>query len=190
MRFTRITLFFIAFIITLGFYQLARHFLAEVEPQTFQATEEMMVDTANLLAETVAADMNGQSFDTRDLRKAIDAAHARRFDSKIFDHLKHRVGINAYLTDSKGIVIFDSDGGRREGENYACKLDVGRTLAGRYGARSSRSNPEDPASSIMYVAAPVGDPSHPAGVYRFSSQRATSCRWSTSGATSSTPPAA
>jgi hypothetical protein len=30
MRFTRVTLFFIAFIITLGFYQLARHFLAEV----------------------------------------------------------------------------------------------------------------------------------------------------------------
>ena len=46
MRFTRVTLFFIAFIITLGFYQLARHFLAEVEPQTFQATEEVMVDVA------------------------------------------------------------------------------------------------------------------------------------------------
>ena len=33
MRFTRVTLFFIAFIITLGFYQLALHFLSEVEPQ-------------------------------------------------------------------------------------------------------------------------------------------------------------
>jgi two-component system, OmpR family, sensor histidine kinase CreC len=55
MRFTRVTLFFIAFIITLGFYQLARHFLAEVEPQTFQATEEMMVDTAHLLAEMAEA---------------------------------------------------------------------------------------------------------------------------------------
>lgn len=53
MRFTRVTLFFIAFIITLGFYQLGRHFVSEVEPQTFQATEEVLVDVANLLAEVV-----------------------------------------------------------------------------------------------------------------------------------------
>jgi two-component system, OmpR family, sensor histidine kinase CreC len=68
-RFTRVTLFFIAFIITLGFYQLARHFLAEVEPQTFQATEEMMVDTANLLAEMAAGELDRerlhQAFDGR-----------------------------------------------------------------------------------------------------------------------------
>ena len=53
MRFTRVTLFFIAFIITLGFYQLARSFISEVEPQTFQATEEVLVDISNLLAELV-----------------------------------------------------------------------------------------------------------------------------------------
>ena len=41
MRFTRVTLFFIACIITLGFYQLARNFLAEVEPQTFQAKKPL-----------------------------------------------------------------------------------------------------------------------------------------------------
>lgn len=35
MRFTRVTLFLIAGLTTLGFYQLARNFLAEVEPQTF-----------------------------------------------------------------------------------------------------------------------------------------------------------
>lgn len=163
MRFTRVTLFFIAFIITLGFYQLARHFLAEVEPQTYQATEEVMVDTANILAEIVTADMKENDFDTRNLSKAFDGAHNRKFEAKIFDLLKHRVGINAYLTDSKGVVIFDSDGGRRVGENYSSKLDVGKTLAGHYGARSS-PNPADPASSIMYVAAPVGDPAHPVGV--------------------------
>jgi len=124
MRFTRVTLFFIAFIITFGFYQLARNFLAEVEPQTFQATEEMMVDTANLLAEVVTADMRADGFETGNLRKAFDGAHARRFEAKIFDHLKQKVGIQAYLTDTNGIVLFDSDGGRREGMNYSSKLDV------------------------------------------------------------------
>jgi len=164
MRFTRVTLFFIAGIITLGFYQLARNFLAEVEPQTFQATEEMMVDTANLLAELVTADLREDGFEPADLRQAFDRAHARRFDSLIFDHLKHQVGINAYLTDTKGFVLFDSDGGRREGRDYSKKRDVSLTLSGRYGARSSRENPDDASTSVLYVAALVGDSTRPLGV--------------------------
>ena len=164
MRFTRVALFFIAFIITLGFYQLARHFLAEVEPQTYQATEEMMVDTANLLAEWIEEDMRSGSLDKRDLLGAFSDAHARKLESRIFDHLKSRVGINAYITDSKGIVVFDSDGGKREGMDLLSKRDVSLTLAGKYGARSSRENPGDSATSVLYVAAAVGDPRHPTGV--------------------------
>ncbi len=164
MRFTRVTLFFIAFIITLGFYQLARHFLAEVEPQTFQATEEMMVDASNLLAEIAAKDLHDGTFEAADLRAAFDQAHKRRFEAKIYDHLKHNVGINVYVTDSKGIVLFDSDGGKREGEDFSHKLDVSRTLSGFYGARSSRRIKDDSSTSILHVAAPIGDPQHPLGV--------------------------
>jgi len=103
MRFTRVTLFFIAFIITLGFYQLARHFLAEVEPQTFQATEEMMVDTANLLAEIVTNDLRDNKLQTENLHTTFDNAHSREFKSRIFDHIKTSVGIHAYLTTRKGL---------------------------------------------------------------------------------------
>lgn len=158
MRFTRVTLFFIAFIIALGFYQLARHFLAEVEPQTFQATEEVMVDAAHLFAEIVATD------DREPLRDAFNAAHKRQFKAKIYDHLKRSVGIHVYLTDKDGIVIFDTDDGRREGLDYSGKIDVGRTLRGEYGARSSREVQSDNDSSVLYVAAPVGDPANPDGV--------------------------
>jgi len=162
MRFTRVTLFFIAGIITLGFYQLARHFVAEVEPQTFQATEEMMVDTANLLAELVTADMAAAG--AADLHQAFDRTHARRFNALIFDHLKRQVGTHIYLTDAQGIVFFDSDGGKREGKDYSKKRDVAFTLRGSYGARSSWENPQEPSSSVLYVAAPVGDPAQPRGV--------------------------
>lgn len=164
MRFTRVTLFFIAFIITLGFYQLARHFLAEVEPQVFQATEEVMVDTANLLAEIVENDMRERQFQPDALREAFQGVHQREISARIFDHLKRKVGIHAYLTDSKGLVLFDSDGGKREGENLIGKRDVSLTLAGSYGARSSRDRPDDSKSSVLYVAAAVGDPLKPDGV--------------------------
>ena len=162
MRFTRVTLFFIAFIITLGFYQLARHFLAEVEPQTFQATEEVMVDVANVLAEVVEDDVREHHFKSDELRKAFEGAHRRELQARIFEFTKLKVGIHVYLTDSKGVVIFDSDGGRREGMDLSANLDVARTLSGGYGARSSRDFGEE--TSIFYVGAPVGDPTKPDGV--------------------------
>jgi two-component system sensor histidine kinase CreC len=163
-RFTRVTLFFIAFIITLGFYQLTRHFLSEVEPQTFQATEEVLVDIAHLLAEQVESEVGGEGAREDKLRQAFSDAHQRKFEARIFEHMKSGVGINAYLTNKEGIVIFDSDEGRREGENYSGKRDVALTLAGKYGARSSRSDELNAGSSILYVGAPVGDPEDPIGV--------------------------
>ncbi len=164
MRFTRVTLFFIAFIITLGFYQLARSFIAEVEPQTFQATEEVLVDTSNLLAEIVTKDMIENRLDADELHRAFEGAHRRVIEARIFDHMKRSIGIHAYLTDAKGKVIFDSDGGRREGQDFSAKRDVSLTMAGRYGARSSRENPKDSTTSVLYVAAPVGDKAKPIGV--------------------------
>ena len=164
MRFTRVTLFFIAFIITLGFYQLARHFLAEVEPQTFQATEEVLVDVSNLLAEIVAKDVRENHFDSAELHHAFEGAHGRVIEARIFEHLKHGIGIHAYLTDAKGKVIFDSDGGLREGKDFSAKRDVSLTLSGRYGARSSRNNPKDSTTSVLYVGAPIGDKNKPIGV--------------------------
>ena len=44
MRLTRVTLLVIALIIGAGFYLLVRQQLSVVEPQTYQATEESMVE--------------------------------------------------------------------------------------------------------------------------------------------------
>ena len=57
MRLTRVTLLVIALIIGAGFYLLVRQQLSVVEPQTYQATEESMVDAAQLLAAFVEADL-------------------------------------------------------------------------------------------------------------------------------------
>ncbi len=163
MRFTRVTLSFIALILALGFYQLARYLLADVEPQTFQATEEVMVDTAHLLAELVAEDVRSGRLDAERLGAAFTAAHARRFEARIFEHLKTRVGLDAYLTDARGVVVFDSQG-RRTGQDLSGFRDVFLTLRGDYGARSTREDPDNPLTSILHVAAPVGDPQAPLGV--------------------------
>lgn len=51
-------------------------------------------------------------------------------------------------------MIFDSSG-RALGQDYSRWNDVWLTLRGEYGARSSRTDPDDAESSVMYVAAPV-----------------------------------
>ena len=50
MRFTRVILFLIALIIGLGFYQLVDYLLQDLESQTFQSTEEAMIDAVHVLA--------------------------------------------------------------------------------------------------------------------------------------------
>jgi len=59
------------------------------------------------------------------------------------------------VTDDRGIVRFDSDGGRDEGKDYSRWNDVYLTLGGRYGARATREDPDDPDASVLYIAAPL-----------------------------------
>ena len=60
------------------------------------------------------------------------------------------------MTDAKGIVLLDSSG-VAVGQDYSRWNDVYLTLRGEYGARSTRSDPDDASSSVMYVAAPIRD---------------------------------
>ena len=159
MRLTRLTLIAIALVIGAGFYFLLRQQPEAVEPRTYQATEEAMIDTANLLAEMV-----GEDLDPGPLAEAFDGAHGREFNARIFEHLKTGVGIDCHITDAEGIVIFDSDRGRRVGEDFSDMRNVVLTLRGDYGARSSRTNEDDPLTSVLHVSAPIGDPASPSGV--------------------------
>lgn len=164
MRLTRLALLVIAVIIAVGFYLLTRQFLDDVEPQTYQVTEEALVDTAHVLAAWIEQDMLAGSLDETRLRSIFAAAHRREFEARIFDHVKRSVGLNLYITDAKGMVLFDSHHSKNEGQDFSRKLDVKLTLEGKYGARSSRTDDANPLSSVLHIAAPIGDPQRPIGV--------------------------
>lgn len=158
MRFTRVTLVVLALIIGFGFYRLGEYLIDDVDAQTFQATEEVMVDTVHVMAGMIESEIDKNHPQQETLKNAFDRAHQYSIRAQIFNHTKTNIGLNAYLTDDKGIVIFDSDQGKREGEDYSDYNDVARTLAGRYGARSSREHEKKAETSILYVAAPIWSP--------------------------------
>ncbi|MGB6222030.1 two-component system sensor histidine kinase CreC [Haloferula sp.] len=163
-RVTRVTLFVIALIIGSGFYLLVRQQLAQVEPRTFQATEESMVDAAHILAAFVESDTRNGGFEPERFRSAFADAQERTFEARIYNHLKTTVGMGVYVTDIEGIVIFDSDEGKREGMDLSDMRDVALTLRGEYGARSSRQDEKNATSSILYIGALIGTSEEPLGV--------------------------
>ena len=136
-----------------------RVFVNEVEPSTKQAMEDLMVDTANLLAEIagpeLAAVAPGTPLDGAGaLSRASRTYAARPVDASIWALKKRTLDLRILLTDANGRVVFDSGTPSTLGADHSRWRDVARTLRGEYGARSS-PDPADPDASVMYVAAPV-----------------------------------
>lgn len=157
MRVTRLTLMIITLIIVAGLYLVVKMQLDELEPRTFQATEETMVDASELLAALAATHIDETgTFDAASFRAAFDQAHGRSLGALIYEHLKQDVGMHCYITDTRGLVLFDSENGLREGDNYMRFRDVRLTLAGEYGARSSRILTKyGEEGSVLHVASPI-----------------------------------
>lgn len=129
-------------------------FSKEVQPGVRQAAEDVLVDTANLLAELAAPELAAGRIADGPFSRAVVAALERSPSASIWGVTKESVDLRVYLTDARGIVVFDSAGDAL-GADYSRWIDVARALRGEYGARSTRADPRDPSTSVMYVAAPV-----------------------------------
>jgi two-component system sensor histidine kinase CreC len=157
---TRIFLVFAAVVIA-GFGLLAFWISKDVADRYSESFEEIMVDTANLLAEIITTDMNNGDTAMLQLDDAFRRLQLRRFSAQIYELEKTSVDIQVYVTDEKGKVIFDTDNGKAVGEDYSQWNDVQRTLLGKYGARATRVRSELPEGdgaqqlTIAYVAAPI-----------------------------------
>lgn len=142
-------------IVGIGFYQLVDWIMEDLRPRYLEAMEETMVDTATIFASLAETQMTAGALNTTDLRAAFDRAGKKRFSATIYEVTKTQLNMRVYVTDRDGIVVFDSDNGLAEGKDYSRWNDVARTMHGEYGARSTRSDPDDPTTSILHVASPI-----------------------------------
>ena len=143
-------------IVGLGVYFSLNILGVEIKPAFRQATEETLIDTAHLLAVLARDEMlNGRLADGRFQARLTEYAH-RAPNARVWDIVKNTLDHRVYITDAQGIVLFDSTG-QAVGQDYSRWNDVYLTLRGQYGARTTRENPEDERTSVMYVAAPILD---------------------------------
>ena len=85
-------------------------FVAEVKPGVRQAMEDTLVDTANVLAELATDDLlAGRIDDGRFARTRRRAARGATTARAIWGFGKRASNYRIYVTDARGIVVFDSD---------------------------------------------------------------------------------
>ncbi len=151
----RIFLVYALFIGLTGYFVL-NTVMKEIRPGVRQSTEETLVDTANLLAEILREDVKNGTLGQSHWPTVLKAYGERQPGATIWGLAKNQVNHRIYVTDAKGIVLLDSTG-EAVGQDYSKWNDVYLTLRGEYGARSTRSDADDPASSVMHVGAPIRD---------------------------------
>ncbi|MGE1174584.1 two-component system sensor histidine kinase CreC [Pseudomonas sp. BW7P1] len=158
----RIFLVYVLFIGLTGYFVL-NTVMEEIRPGVRQSTEETLVDTANLMAEILKDDFKAGTLSQNRWPELLRAYGERQPKATIWGLPKNQVNHRIYVTDAKGIVVLDSSG-LAVGQDYSRWNDVYLTLRGEYGARSSRSDPDDPTSSVMHVGAPIRDDGRIIGV--------------------------
>jgi len=155
-----IRLLFAFFLINgIAAFFVLRVFTAEIKPSVREVMEDMLVDTAHLLAELASEDLAAGRLQTgtEDSAFARQVQHyaQRPVDAAIWGFAKQSLDLRVYVMDAAGRVVFDSQGGQAVGQDFSQWRDVARTLRGEYGARMTREAAQDDASGVMHVAAPV-----------------------------------
>lgn len=158
----RIFLVYFLFVGLAGWFVLST-VMDEIRPGVRQSTEETLVDTANLLAEILRDEVKAGRLQQSRLPELLKAYGQRQPRAQIWGLEKNRVNHRIYVTDAQGIVLLDSTG-TAVGQDYSRWNDVYLTLRGEYGARSTKEDPHDEDSSVMYVAAPIMDGARIIGV--------------------------
>ncbi|WP_019518524.1 two-component system sensor histidine kinase CreC [Faucicola boevrei] len=138
----------------LATYQLQK----TIKPSAQRVVEDTLVDISRILAVALnPAVVSGQIYQP-DFQMQFAQSFApfdpERPQFPIWYDQKTQSQLHVYVTDKRGIVIYDSQQ-QAVGKDFSRWNDVYLTLKGQYGARSTKQDPTIADSSIMYVASPI-----------------------------------
>jgi two-component system, OmpR family, sensor histidine kinase CreC len=151
--------FYIVYFLLIGAiaWIIVQKSLESVDQSVRQAAEEIMVDSANMLA---ASSSGKETLDVATMSAVMEHYLQREINARIYERFKQHGDMQIYVTDRHGTVLYDSTG-KSTGKDFSDWKDVSATLAGQYGARSSAYDPDNlqplAAEKALYVAAPIYD---------------------------------
>jgi len=127
----------------------------DIRHQNKIIVEDSLADFSNLFASYLSSQVKTGKLNTVDFNKTFKNLKTIDLQATIHGVPKNSSAIDIYITDERGIVLYDSQSETNIGKDFSRWNDVLRTLKGEYGARSTRADPSDPFSSVLYVAAPI-----------------------------------
>ncbi|WP_341476393.1 two-component system sensor histidine kinase CreC [Leptospira harrisiae] len=145
----------------MGFYYLIDKTEDSIRPRYMETVEESLNDTAHILSAIVEERLDQNPKEIFHFSEFLHSffspvfknTNKRSFEAKIYSLLKTNTDIQVYITNGKGMVIFDSES-YREGLDYSKFNDVYLTLQGKYGARSSKLLDTE-GEGALFVASPI-----------------------------------
>ena len=127
----------------------------DIRHQNKIIVEDSLADFSNLFASYLSSQVKTGKLNTVGFNKTFKNLKTIDLQATIHDVPKNSIAIDIYITDERGIVLYDSHSETNIGKDFSQWRDVFLTLQGKYGARSTRTDPTDPSSSVLYVAAPI-----------------------------------
>lgn len=137
-----------------------------VKPTAQQVIEDTLLDTSKLMAASLQIPLQSRQLYDKAYQQQLDSAfggqsteNEKRLKDQGLNSKKTHSSFRVYVTDSHGIVIYDSQPqpNNATGEDYSRWNDVYLTLQGQYGARSTIEAGSQRGNSTMYVAQPIKD---------------------------------
>jgi two-component system, OmpR family, sensor histidine kinase CreC len=151
---------FIAFAVMMTIAALATGFLLRREARDAYAliTEDMMVDTSKQFAQQLGLRMKTTGSLERaaqDWGREFNRFRNEEFKIQILGFEKRRIGIDVYVVDKSGHILFSSRQQDPIGADYSKWRDVALSLQGNYGARASRMLLQGQEVVDYFVGAPI-----------------------------------
>jgi two-component system, OmpR family, sensor histidine kinase CreC len=126
----------------------------ELLPRYKEAVEDTLVDSSLYLSTLIQnSSIENNRLNPQKVQSLFNSVS--RNSSQIYQKIKDQVEMHLYVTDEKGIVIYDSMDANNIGKDFSNWNDVYKTLRHQYGARSTRLVKNDPLSATLYVASPI-----------------------------------
>jgi two-component system, OmpR family, sensor histidine kinase CreC len=151
---TRIILSF-SLLVGLGFYFLIDWMIDDLRPRYLEAVEEALIDESYTLAELIAVQSKDKPINPVFFHDAFQNLKTRKLEAKIYDFVKTDIDHRVYITDAEGIILFDSEFPQDIGLDYSKWRNIKLTKIKKYGARTTRAEPNDPKSSVLHISAPI-----------------------------------
>lgn len=129
--------------------------IGQMTPRYLEITEDNLVESAASYAEMVSRNSLDAGINLKFLADNFDHLNEKSIQAKIYDVEKSKISFGVYVTDAKGLVLYDSLDQSRLGKDFSQWNDVYLSLQGKYGARTTYDNVEDLFSGTLFVGSPI-----------------------------------